>query len=97
MKRPSIFVRAFSVSIINQLKFHNGFGLCLASVHLPYLFHLVISFQLLGHAVALFQLRHDQLHAVSCRFFNLGTILFYEHRTISMGIFLFSGRPLDFL
>lgn len=52
-KRPNIFVRAFSVSILYQLKLYNRFYLCLAGVHLPYLFHSVVGFQLLGHAVSL--------------------------------------------
>ena len=45
--------RAGSVSIINPFKLHNSFCLCLASVHLPYPFHLVFGFQLFGHAVSL--------------------------------------------
>lgn len=36
---------------------------------------MVFSFQLLSHTVALRQLWHDQLHAVSCRFVNLGAML----------------------
>ena len=36
--------RAVSVSIINQFKLHDSFRLCLASVHLPYPFHLVSAF-----------------------------------------------------
>ena len=37
----TFFVRAVSVSIINQLKLYYSFRLCLASVHLPYPLHLV--------------------------------------------------------
>ena len=37
-------------SIINQFRFHNLLCLCLASVHLPYPFHLVLGFQPFGHA-----------------------------------------------
>ena len=44
-------------------------------VHLPHPFHLIIGFQLLGHAVLLCQLLHDQLHSVLCRFVNLGAML----------------------
>ena len=36
--------RAVSVSIINQFKLHDSLCLCLASVHLPYPFHLVSAF-----------------------------------------------------
>ena len=55
--------------------------------HLPHPFHLIIGFQLLGHAVLLCQLRHDQLHAVSCRFVNLSAILSYVHPAISRCFF----------
>ena len=79
----TLFVQALSVSVINQLKLHNFLCLCLASVHLPHPFHLVFGFQLFGHAVALHQLRHDQLHAISCRFVNLSAILSYVHPAIS--------------
>ena len=41
-----------------------------------------VGFQFLGHAVSLRQLRHDQLHAVSCRFVNLSAILSYVHPAI---------------
>ena len=74
-KSPNSFLPGLSRSIINQFRFHNFLCLRLASVHLPHPFHLVFSFQLLGHAVLLCQLRHDQLHAVSCRFVNLGAML----------------------
>ena len=83
----TFFVRAVSVSIINQFKLYNRFCLCLASVHLPYPFHLVFGFQLFGHAVSLRQLRHDQLHAVSCRFVNLSAILSYVHPAIARAAF----------
>src|SRR5699024_9872974 len=73
-KSPNSFLPGLPRSIINQLCFHNFLCLRLASVHLPHPFHLVFSFQLLGHAVLLCQLPHDQLHAVSCRFFNLGAM-----------------------
>ena len=73
-KSPNSFLPGLSRSIINQFRFHNLLCLCLASVHLPHPFHLIIGFQLLGHAVLLCQLRHDQLHAVSCRFVNLGAM-----------------------
>ena len=46
------------------------------------LFHRVFGFQLFCHTVLLCQLRHDQLHAASCRFVDLGAILFYGHRPI---------------
>ena len=81
-KSPNSFLPGLPRSIINQLCFHNFLCLRLASVHLPHPFHLVFSFQLLGHAVLLCQLRHDQLHAVSCRFVNLGAILSYVHPAI---------------
>ena len=76
--------RAVSVSIINQFKLHDSFCLRLASVHLTHPFHLVLGFQLFGHAVSFRQIRHDQLHAVSC-FDNLGTILSYAHPLIAGG------------
>ena len=85
--------RAVSVSIINQFKLHDSFRLCLASVHLPYPSHLVFGFQFLGHAVSLRQLRHDQLHAVSCRFVNLSAILSYVHPAI--GCFFVWRRERD--
>ena len=43
-----------------------------------------VGFQFLGHAVSLRQLRHDQLHAVSCRFVNLSAILSYVHPAITL-------------
>ena len=46
--------RAVSVSIIYQFKLHDSFRLCLASVHLPHPFHLILGVQLFGHAVSLF-------------------------------------------
>ena len=54
-KSPNSFLPGLSHSIINQFRFHNFLCLCLASVHLPHPFHLVFSFQLLGHAVLLCQ------------------------------------------
>ena len=54
-KSPNSFLPGLSRSIINQFRFHNLLCLCLASVHLPHPFHLVFSFQLLGHAVLLCQ------------------------------------------
>ena len=54
-KSPNSFLPGLSRSIINQFRFHNFLCLCLASVHLPHPFHLVFSFQLLGHAVLLCQ------------------------------------------
>ena len=54
-KSPDGFLPGLSHSIINQFRFHNLICLCLASVHLPHPFHLVFSFQLLGHAVLLCQ------------------------------------------
>ena len=81
-KSPNSFLPGLPRSIINQFRFHNFLCLCLASVHLPHPFHLVFSFQLFGHAVLLCQLWHDQLHAVSCRFVNLGAILSYVHPAI---------------
>ena len=92
MTARTFFVRAISVSIIYQLKLHDSFCLCLASVHLPYPFHLVFSFQLFGHTVSLCQLRYDQLHAVSCRFINLGVILSYAHQP--MPLLLLSAKSL---
>ena len=86
-KSPNSFLPGLSRSIINQFRFHNLLCLCLASVHLPHPFHLIFSFQLLCHAVALRQLRHDQLHAVSCRFVNLSAILSYVHPAIPPGGF----------
>ena len=86
-KSPNSFLPGLSRSIVNQFRFHNLLCLCLASVHLPHPFHLVFSFQLLGHAVSLRQLRHDQLHAVSCRFVNLSAILSYVHPAISRCFF----------
>ena len=82
-KSPNSFLPGLSRSIINQFRFHNLLCLCLASVHLPHPFHLVFSFQLLCHAVLLRQLWHNQLHAVSCRFVNLGAILSYVHPAIA--------------
>ena len=46
-----------------------------------------VGFQFLGHAVSLRQLRHDQLHAVSCRFVNLSAILSYVHPAIDAETF----------
>ena len=43
-KRPNSFLPGLSRSIINQFRFHNFLCLCLASVHLPYPFHLVSAF-----------------------------------------------------
>ena len=83
-KSPNSFLPGLPRSIINQFRFHNFLCLCLASVHLPHPFHLVFGFQLLGHAVLLCQLRHDQLHAVSCRFVNLSAILSYVHPAITL-------------
>ena len=40
-KSPNSFLPGLSRSIINQFRFHNLLCLCLASVHLPYPFHLV--------------------------------------------------------
>jgi len=54
-KSPNSFLPGLPRSIINQLCFHNFLCLRLASVHLPHPFHLVFSFQLLGHAVLLCQ------------------------------------------
>ena len=54
-KSPNSFLPGLPRSIINQFRFHNFLCLCLASVHLPHPFHLVFSFQLLGHAVLLCQ------------------------------------------
>ena len=89
----TFFVRAVSVSIIDQLKLYDSFCLCLANVHLPYLLHLVFSFQLLGHAVSLRQRLHDQFHAVLCRFVNLGAILPYAHPEMATGVFFFLPAP----
>ena len=88
----TLFVQALSVSVINQLKLHNLLCLGLASVHLPYPFHLVFGFQLFGHAVLLCQRPHDQLHAVLCRFVNLSAILSYIHPAICRGFVLRKGR-----
>ena len=85
--------RAGSVSIINPFKLHNSFCLCLASVHLPYPFHLVFGFQLFSHAVLLCQLWHDQLHAASCRFVDFGTMLSFAHPLMRRD-FLFRDRKL---
>ena len=52
-----------------------------------------VGFQFLGHAVSLRQLRHDQLHAVSCRFVNLSAILSYVHPAI--GYFFVWRRERD--
>ena len=49
-----------------------------------------VGFQFLGHAVSLRQLRHDQLHAISCRFVNLSARLSYVHPAIAGG-FLFGA------
>jgi len=54
-KSPNSFLPGLPRSIINQLCFHNFLCLRLGSVHLPHPFHLVFSFQLLGHAVLLCQ------------------------------------------
>ena len=40
-KSPNSFLPGLPRSIINQFRFHNFLCLCLASVHLPYPFHLV--------------------------------------------------------
>ena len=87
-KSPNSFLPGLPRSIVNQFRFHNLLCLCLASVHLPHPFHLIFSFQLLCHAVALRQLRHDQLHAVSCRFVNLSAILSYVHPAIGTDFLL---------
>ena len=94
-KSPNSFLPGLSRSIINQFRFHNFLCLCLASVHLPYPFHLVFSFQLFGHVVLLCQLWHDQLHAVSCRFVNLSAILSYVHPSICDGTFLCTFNDND--
>ena len=41
---PNSFLHGLPRSIINQFDFHNFLCLCLASVHLPYPFHLVSAF-----------------------------------------------------
>ena len=84
-KSPNSFLPGLSHSIVNQFDFHNFLCLCLASVHLPHPLHLIFGFQLFGHAVSLRQLRHDQLHAVSCRFVNLSAILSYVHPAMARG------------
>ena len=89
-KSPNSFLPGLSRSIINQFRFHSLLCLRLASVHLPHPFHLVFSFQLLCHAVLLCQLWHDQLHAVSCRFIDFGTMLFCRHRPIHR-VFFFAN------
>ena len=89
-KSPNSFLPGLSRSIINQFRFHSLLCLRLASVHLPHPFHLVFSFQLLGHAVSLCQWPHDQLHAVSCRFIDFGTMLFCRHRPIHR-VFFFAN------
>ena len=86
-KSPNSFLPGLPRSIINQFRFHNLLCLCLASVRRPHPFHVIIGFQLLGHAVLLCQLRHDQLHAVSCRFVNLSAILSYVHPAIPAVLF----------
>ena len=43
-KSPNSFLSGLPRSIINQFDFHNFLCLCLASVHLPYPFHLVSAF-----------------------------------------------------
>ena len=43
-KSPNSFLPGLPRSIINQFDFHNFLCLCLASVHLPYPFHLVSAF-----------------------------------------------------
>ena len=91
-KSPNSFLPGLSRSIINQFRFHNLLCLCLASVHLPHPFHLVFSFQLLGHAVLLCQWPHDQRHAVSCRFVNLGAILSYVHPAMAGAFFFVAAR-----
>ena len=88
-KSPNSFLSGLPRSIINQFRFHDFLCLCLASVHLPHPSHLVFGFQLLGHAVLLCQLRHDQLHAVSCRFVNLSAILSYVHPAIDLSFLFF--------
>ena len=92
-KSPNSFLPGLPRSIINQFRFHNLLCLCLASVHLPHPFHLIIGFQLLGHAVSLRQLRHDQLHAVSCRFVNLSAILSYIHPAMPEGARFLGDQP----
>ena len=54
-KSPNSFLPGLPHSIINQFCFHNLLCLCLASVHLPHPFHLIIGFQLLSHTVLLCQ------------------------------------------
>ena len=43
-KSPNSFLPGLPHSIVNQFDFHNFLCLCLASVHLPYPFHLVSAF-----------------------------------------------------
>ena len=43
-KSPNSFLPGLPLSIVNQFDFHNFLCLCLASVHLPYPFHLVSAF-----------------------------------------------------
>ena len=43
-KSPNSFLPGHPHSIVNQSDFHNFLCLCLASVHLPYPFHLVSAF-----------------------------------------------------
>ena len=94
-KSPNSFLPVLPRSIVNQFRFHNFLCLCLclASVHLPHPFHLILSFQLFGHAVSLRQLRHNQLHAVSRRFVDFGTMLFYRHHPIAGGVVLPNITP----
>ncbi len=89
MTARTFFVRAVSVSIINQFKLHDSFCLCLASVHLPYPLHWVFCFQLLGHAVLLCRLRHDRFRAVSCDLFKPGAIRFTDTGIMQTARFFF--------
>ena len=90
-KSPNSFLPGLPHSIVNQFDFHNFLCLCLASVHLPYPFHLVSAFSFSVTPFRFASCRHDQLHAVSCRFVNLSAILSYVHPAMPRCFLLYAS------
>ena len=70
-KSPNSFLPGLPHSIVNQFDFHNFLCLCLASVHLPYPFHLVSAF---SFSVTPFRFASDRMIS-SMRFRAASSIL----------------------
>ena len=95
-KSPNSFLPGLPRSIINQFRFHN-LPLpvpCKRSSAAPIPFGFQLS-AVRPRRTALPADRHDQLHAVSCRFVNLSAILSYVHPSICDGTFLCTFNDND--